>query len=543
MEKLPHHVERLFLNGQHVTRHIQGIWNGLWSDQFIESTFMRYGHSVGGIIGITLKSNALKIWALSRHICCKIESDMGEMEEQETGATRVQLYHKEETKARIQAEAKDRAVLRRKLDYCIDPMDSKEHPEGSIVNIVSGKLAPASVNLENAVMIGETMLEDYEKTWPEGFNSTISKKVETMAASCKFVKIGDSKVYDLNAIYSRVIALLSSDRDVDVNDVFSYELVPVPTAMFMKDGMRICKAKSKLKRSLQIEVSRRNAGDADATVIDVSALLWTVHWPADGSVADFIVNVKKRIASYLTNSDVYLIFDRYHEYSIKSTMRDGRETGITRKHNLLRTTKLPAQKVVLSSVENKKQLIRILCEELTEDRLFHLRGTGDHKLLVTGEDPCPIEVQNEDKRIRYDLETYQEEADIIIVQDIKLTQAKHKEIVTNLLPAHAISGCDTVACYLGIGKGRVIKHLKEGCDLSAIGNVDAPLQQVIDQATRFISACYGMKDSTDMSHTRLLVWGKKNGKGHSSSPNLASLPPTREAFIENVKRAHFQTVL
>ena len=97
--------------------------------------------------------------------------------------------------------------------------------------------------------------------------------------------------------------------------------------------------------------------------------------------------------------------------------------------------------------------------------------------------------------------------------------------------------------HSGIGKGRVIKHPKEGCYLSAIGNVDAPLQHVIDQASRFISACYGMKDSTDMSHTRLLVWGKKNGKGHSSSPNLASLPPTREAFIENVKRAHFQTVL
>ena len=77
--------------------------------------------------------------------------------------------------------------------------------------------------------------------------------------------------------------------------------------------MRICKAKSKLKRSLQIEVSRRNAGDADATVIDGSALLWTVHWPADGSVADFIVNVNKRIASYMINSDIYLIFDKYHE--------------------------------------------------------------------------------------------------------------------------------------------------------------------------------------------------------------------------------------
>ena len=194
MEKLPPHVEILFLKGQHVTRHIQGIWNGLWSDQFIESTLMRYGHSVGEIIGNTLKSKALKIWALSRHICCKIKSDMGEMEEEEKGATRVQLYHKEEAKARIQVDAKDRDGLRRKLDYCIDPMDSKAHPEGSIVNIVSGKLDPAFVNVENDVMIGETMLEDYEKTWPEGFNSTISKKVETMAASCEFVKIGDSQL-------------------------------------------------------------------------------------------------------------------------------------------------------------------------------------------------------------------------------------------------------------------------------------------------------------------------------------------------------------
>ena len=132
MEKLPPHVEIRFLKGQHVRHHIQGIWNGLWSDQFMESTFMRYGRSVGGIIGITLKSKALKIWALSRYICCKIESDMGEMEEEETGATRVQLYHKEEAKARIQADAKVRAGLHRKLDSCIDPMDSKAHPEAAL---------------------------------------------------------------------------------------------------------------------------------------------------------------------------------------------------------------------------------------------------------------------------------------------------------------------------------------------------------------------------------------------------------------------------
>ena len=74
-----------------------------------------------------------------------------------------------------------------------------------------------------------------------------------------------------------------------------------------------------------------------------------------------------------------------------------------------------------------------------------------------------------------------------VIVDMKSTLAKKKQIVKHLLPAHAISGCDTVASYYGLGKGSVIKALKAGYDLSAIGNVDAPFQQVLDQATAFIS--------------------------------------------------------
>ncbi|KAJ8351728.1 hypothetical protein SKAU_G00232040 [Synaphobranchus kaupii] len=164
MEKLPPHVQSHFLQGQHVTRNIRGIWNGLWSDLFIESTFMRYGHSAGGIIGITLKPEALKIWAVSRHICCKIESDMKEMEEEETNTTEVHFYHKEEAKARVIADVKDRAGLRQKLDTCLHPLDPNEHPVESIVNITSGKIAPPTVNVDSAVKIGEAILEDFEKT-------------------------------------------------------------------------------------------------------------------------------------------------------------------------------------------------------------------------------------------------------------------------------------------------------------------------------------------------------------------------------------------
>jgi len=182
----------------------------------------------------------------------------------------------------------------------------------------------------------------------------------------------------------------------------------------------------------------------------------------------------------------------------------------------------------LSSVENKKQVISLIFDELIRDQLFH-------QLVVTGQDPCSIEVNMKGKRSRFDLETKHEEANIIIIHqvlycaeqarqiavmsddtdveshgkerailDIKATLAKHQKVMKNLLPVHAISGCDEVACDTGIGKGTVIKILEDDkYDLSAIGNVDAPLQKVIGQATCFVSACYGIKNSTDMSHTRL----------------------------------------
>jgi len=39
-------------------------------------------------------------------------------------------------------------------------MNLKDHREGSLVNIVSGKLASGTVNVENAVVIGEAVLKD-----------------------------------------------------------------------------------------------------------------------------------------------------------------------------------------------------------------------------------------------------------------------------------------------------------------------------------------------------------------------------------------------
>ena len=48
MEGLPKNVVKCFINGEHVTKHIPGVWNDIWSGIFVESTFMWYGYSKRG---------------------------------------------------------------------------------------------------------------------------------------------------------------------------------------------------------------------------------------------------------------------------------------------------------------------------------------------------------------------------------------------------------------------------------------------------------------------------------------------------------------
>ena len=47
MEHLPTEVLTRFLKGGHVVHHKYGFWNEIWSDMYIETTFMRYGHDPG----------------------------------------------------------------------------------------------------------------------------------------------------------------------------------------------------------------------------------------------------------------------------------------------------------------------------------------------------------------------------------------------------------------------------------------------------------------------------------------------------------------
>ena len=75
----------------------------------------------------------------------------------------------------------------------------------------------------------------------------------------------------------------------------------------------------------------------------------------NGTVADLIDGVKNFILKYLNFADVYLIFNRYYNYSIKSNIRSARVKSFTRSHNLFRQSPRPSKDDTLSCKKSKLQ--------------------------------------------------------------------------------------------------------------------------------------------------------------------------------------------
>ena len=194
---------------------------------------------------------------------------------------------------------------------------------------------------------------------------------------------------------------------------YLYELAPIPMAMFDSPGdMRVAKTKSTLKRQLQVETSNRITDQDNRLIIDGSAMLWVIHWPTNGKVQDYVDKAVTWTLRKVQESDVYLVFDRYMEYSIKDNTRNTRQKGASRQHRLTLTMPLPPQKVLLTVTQNKIQIVAALQKEKDQ---FKLCG---HKLVVTGRDPIPVEINKGVVIRRCDLKTMQEEADVIMIQQM-----------------------------------------------------------------------------------------------------------------------------
>ena len=152
------------------------------------------------------------------------------------------------------------------------------------------------------------------------------------------------------------------------------------------------------------------------TVIDGCAILWVIHWPSNGVVKDFVNGFIKFIFEKLSISNLYLVFDRYYDFSIKSGTRKGRAGSLAARHHKIRLdTPLPSQKAILNVTENKSQLTDIICEQLLDEvKLHQASNTSNHyhKLVITGSKSIPQKINMGVIIPHRDLRTTHEEADV-----------------------------------------------------------------------------------------------------------------------------------
>ena len=113
--------------------------------------------------------------------------------------------------------------------------------------------------------------------------------------------------------------------------------------------------------------------------------------------------------------------------------------------------------------------------------------------------------------------------------------------IKDLLPFHALTGCDTVEKICFIGKLKSFSILEKNKDehlgyLFDMYNFEENYRNCV----KFISKCYGINPCDTMNELRYKYWMMTIGKAKSFCPSLEKLPPTDSSFKEHVKRAMFQ---
>ena len=86
---------------------------------------------------------------------------------------------------------------------------------------------------------------------------------------------------------------------------------------------------------------------------------------------------------------------------------------------------------------------------------------------------------------------------------------RNRPIMDDMLAAHGLTGCDTVATYHGIEKSVPPKVLRFGIlSLSKVDDLIISVEEVIMQATPFMSSCHGHPYCSSLTDARPKIWSR-----------------------------------
>ena len=447
-------------------------------------------------------------------------------------------------------------------------MEKHSHPlevqSNHLYNIVNGQVAPEKVNVQNAVDIGEKSASSFRTSLPSGFHGKISSRVTTMEQLKRGMKVGDKTVFDLEAIFLRLL-MVGQQRQLQLAHIFQYELCAVPPSLIDEYG---CLRKgNKAALANRLGVQQLMAPAPDIIIVDAQQLLYHIVWPHGGDVSVLAESMKRRLSCYPDSSEQMLVFDRYDDLSAKDHERMRRAGEGSSEYNLTNNSPLPNREAILKNKHNKRELSRVLSTfnlgaNISMDSrydggfehdeadvtmiayLLHAAEVGKAVIRILSDDTdvfvmliywvWKVQLHN---RCSIQMERWNG-----VVLDINATCLQLGSKSLQLLGMHALSGCDTVSYPFNKEKISALNVLKAGDfpGLSEVlGEEHATHASLMETGQHFFAALYGQPPGTSMSVTRYNIYARKKGK----PTRIMALPPTEVNLLLHVRRAHLQMML
>ena len=488
-------------------------------DQTIEQTLNRSTKTKGGIVGFSLKKNAVQRWLLTAHSRALFVDKCRMM----TGKKEDNRLHKETGKSRMKRDEEDV----RKVMEVVSSWTNPFQPSEELCSLSSGCVVTETIKSdllaakEKGTEALTAFVEDRLLSDSAGFFDPLPKlRLGTFRDAQKKTTVSkEGRAVILRTdrnLFARLL-VIGQSRQMDLRQLLVHELGPLPWSLALFDGALVKTNKAALPKLLEdgVESLQCLPAQTTAVIIDAIAMLQTLSKTPE-RFSELAEMIFKRILMQVEEARrVDFVGDQYPDISIKNIERERRSNSgqlavaITSSQQFC-----PRQwKKYLSCGRNKVRLLKFLSEEWSKQE--YPERIGSRVMYVTHGNHCTKLVAIDGHMTATDeaeLYTNQEEADtrmflhashasslghqrVAIVSsdtDVEVLACHHQSAIPaeltlisgtrsrsrlisiprlceklgpsicRVLPSlHALTGCDAVSSFAGKGKKRAFEMIRD----------------------------------------------------------------------------------
>lgn len=567
-------------------------------DQALEVTVNRDTQTPGGTTRFSLKPGAVKRYYItSEHRSAFLGQLRNMVNEHKPDSFHHDLQHS-------RAEKDKDAVLAiiSVIEGWVNPFSNQQ----DIMSISTAKTATPEVasDLLHALEVGEKCYTKFKQDRlyndppvTQFFDTVKLNKLKTFSHMCKTKKVktltGRAVILKADrSLFGRIIVMAQS-RSLQMTDILSYPLGPMPWALATPDGLPRKTNKAILGKGLYKNVTpEEEIPSTSVSVIDGMMLVQKVKGDQNtfGEIAQTLFAMAMNEGG--SGQRIDIVFDQYHELSIKNSERTLRGEQHGPSLQSITSNQLVRQwRSFLKHCANKTNFITFLVDEWKQQ---HYRSRLQQKVLfVTEADHC-FKITQHGCEMETDLSCTQEEADgrlllhaahavkqghqnIVISSDdtdvlillvafhdiigghlyLKCGNKTRTKIVSiekvaatlgadpckGLVGMHAYTGCDSVSTFAGKGKMSSLKLMTSNKQVleafMELGNEWSLSQKLMENLEAVTCLIYAA--NTTLAHVndlRYNLFCARRGEIESHQ-----LPPSRDCLKQHAQRANYQAAI